>query len=681
MSVNCFAYELYWNTLSRNMNPVAAQQDAPDNALICPKLPNQYFVEPPSEDELVSFIKELGYSGKCDMLSAIYNDQMHQPWRTFIAIINRCISGKTTGLDRLRESRAQILWGIFYQKNVDYVALLWKDFMFQADNRDISPACKENMPYPRFKKVIINHFIFKDKTISMRNKINLHRAHDDSLLDIKNSNAYKTYLDYATGKVIPKKARKFKKVDSPSKKLSLVLEEEPAKTPKRAKKPAKQAETAKKPSTMKATSVLIKYTPALLEATQLKKAFKKRKQDTYKLQASGSSEGADFESEVPDEPKGKSTDISEGTDESDDVNDDDDNENDDDGDNDATDSEMADLDEDENPSLTLKDDEEEEYEEEYVHTLENYESVDDEENVDENEFKELYEEMTDAGRDDATQEKSYEQVVDDAHVIITVAHVTQKTKSSKQSSFVSSDFANQFLNLDNVPPSDHEFVSMMNVKVSQEVPSTQMPSLLISTPTPTPTTKQNTTLIPGLPDFSSLFGFVQRVSALEKELSQFEQVDHSAHLLETIKSQIPEIVDDPLSTRHGYAAKTALYTVTESLENVVLTQSSSQPKSTYEASTSLTEFELKKILLDKMQRRTDLGNTDDQANVETPSRSDWFKRPKRPSTPGPDWNARKSVDFKPPETWINKIAHAEKPPLTFQRANEHSDRLLSICHE
>ncbi|GJX91308.1 hypothetical protein Tco_0344634 [Tanacetum coccineum] len=74
--------------------------------------------------------KELGYSGKCDMLSAIHTDQMHQPWRTFVAIINRCISGKSSGLDRLRLSRAQILWGMYNKKNVDFVALLWEDFMF-----------------------------------------------------------------------------------------------------------------------------------------------------------------------------------------------------------------------------------------------------------------------------------------------------------------------------------------------------------------------------------------------------------------------------------------------------------------------------------------------------------------------------------------------------------------------
>ncbi|GJV75971.1 hypothetical protein Tco_1507555 [Tanacetum coccineum] len=44
--------------------------------------------------------------------------------------IERCnariesISAKTTGLDRLRESRAQILWGRYNKKNADFVALL-----------------------------------------------------------------------------------------------------------------------------------------------------------------------------------------------------------------------------------------------------------------------------------------------------------------------------------------------------------------------------------------------------------------------------------------------------------------------------------------------------------------------------------------------------------------------------
>nr|GFB65417.1 hypothetical protein [Tanacetum cinerariifolium] len=42
--------------------------------------------------------------------------------------------------------------------------------------------------------------------------------------------------------------------------------------------------------------------------------------------------------------------------------------------------------------------------------------------------------------------------------------------------------------------------------------------------------------------------------------------------------------------------------VTESLEQVVLAKESSQPQSSYKAAATLTEFELKKILIDKMDQ-------------------------------------------------------------------------------
>ncbi|GKB79835.1 hypothetical protein Tco_0946730, partial [Tanacetum coccineum] len=114
MSVNCFAYELYWTILSRNMNPVVTQQVALDNALVAPekrlkikrnsdaynfkldkkkcrvdtevfreilqiypRLPNQEFDDLTSEDELVSFIKELGASlGKQQDLIGLGNHEL-----------------------------------------------------------------------------------------------------------------------------------------------------------------------------------------------------------------------------------------------------------------------------------------------------------------------------------------------------------------------------------------------------------------------------------------------------------------------------------------------------------------------------------------------------------------------------------------------------------------------------
>ncbi|GJW46511.1 hypothetical protein Tco_0078157 [Tanacetum coccineum] len=59
------------------------------------------------------------------------------------------------------------------------------------------------------------------------------------------------------------------------------------------------------------------------------------------------------------------------------------------------------------------------------------------------------------------------------------------------------------------------------------------------------------------------------------------------------------------------------------------------------------------------------GNTNDQPNVEAALELDWFKKTERPSTLDFDWNARKSVDFRPPQTWISRITQAKNHPLTF----------------
>ncbi|GJU33485.1 hypothetical protein Tco_1181839 [Tanacetum coccineum] len=507
MSMNFPIYELYWSTLSRNMNPVVAKQVALDNSLVpskkrlkietcnaiiefskpqreetyqvtldalklspcypaflitaeVPKVNMHQFwntIHKIKDTDAYRFklakkkfhadTKELGYSNKCDMLSAIHTDQMHHPWRIFDVIINRCIFGKTTRLDRLRESRAQILWGMYNKKNVDYVALLWEDIMYQADNREISSARKEHMPYPRFTKVIISHFISKDKTISMKNKINLHTNRDDSLLgtlkfvsktqdcqqygalipddminqDVKDSKAYKVIISHFI----------FKKIASPSRKLSPVLEEEPI----------------EKPKVNRGKGMDLLSDVALLEVVQLKKTLKKSKLETHKLHASGSGDEVGSQPKFPDEQEDKITGTNKGTgtksgvpdvpkylskseneswgDSSDDeANDDDSNEVTKDGDEDdvnddkeASDSEKTDYDEDENLNLNQNDDEEQEHEEEYLRTPNSFKFNDDDE-----EYEELYkdvnvrltnteheeqgkedEEMTDVGRDDSTQ--------------------------------------------------------------------------------------------------------------------------------------------------------------------------------------------------------------------------------------------------------------------------------------
>ncbi|GJV44735.1 hypothetical protein Tco_1429271 [Tanacetum coccineum] len=332
---------------------------------IFPRLHNQEFVKPPSEEELVTFIQELGYSGKLPVSKLKTRDNKYH-------------------------------------------------------------AKKERMPYPRFTKVIINHFISKDKSISMRNRINLHTIRDDSLLgtlkfvsktqdyqlygalipddminqDIKDSKAYKTYYDFATRKDTPMKARNYKKVASPFRKLSPVLEEEHVEKPKRAKKPVKNS------TTMPIAGVAIRDTPrvsvpkkktpvkvdrrkgmdllsyaTLLEAAQGKETLQKSKKDSHMLYASGSDEGTGAKSGVPDVPKylsksenelcGDSGDDGRNDDDSDEVMKDDD-EDDVNEDKEASDSKKTNSNEDKNLNVNQNDDDEEEHEEEYVCTPDSF---------------------------------------------------------------------------------------------------------------------------------------------------------------------------------------------------------------------------------------------------------------------------------------------------------------------
>ncbi|GJZ69000.1 hypothetical protein Tco_0632550 [Tanacetum coccineum] len=95
-----------------------------DMLKICPKLPGQIFEEPPLEEEILSFIRDLGHTGEIKFLFDV--NANHQPWRSFAAIINKCLSVKTTALESLRLSRAQILWGMYHNKTVDYVSCYYK---------------------------------------------------------------------------------------------------------------------------------------------------------------------------------------------------------------------------------------------------------------------------------------------------------------------------------------------------------------------------------------------------------------------------------------------------------------------------------------------------------------------------------------------------------------------------
>nr|GEY18960.1 hypothetical protein [Tanacetum cinerariifolium] len=424
----------------------------------------------------------------------------------------------------------------------------------------------------------------------MRNRINLHTIRDDGLLgilkhvskteehqvygalipkeiinkDILNYIIYQTYFAYASGNKEPKKARKFKKPSSPKQKTVPVSPKEPT------KKPAKKPKPTKKKAPVKADR--------------------------------GKGDGADFESGVPDEQQCKISGTDEGTGTKLGIPDvpkyDYESKKDSWGDS----GEEEDDDDDEDDSEDERDDdkehkEEEEYVDERLHTPENCKLTDEEDNAnnekeenkqEKDDVEELYKdvnvnlrkedvEMTDADQGGAdqhnvSQESGFKHVEEDAHL----------------------------LNFENASPADNEIASLMETTVYHEEPSSHTSSLFtipvtiipeitsaftITIPppphsfnplpqqgisTPTPTASEATTSLPTLPDFSSIFRFNDRVTNLKKNFLDF-------------------------------ATPVIEQNITESLEAVVLAKSSSQPKSTDAVVASLSEFELTKILMDKIE--------------------------------------------------------------------------------
>ncbi|GJV72691.1 hypothetical protein Tco_1492686 [Tanacetum coccineum] len=179
----------FWVTVSRHHSSLRFKLNGKSHTVnvdnfrdmlkICPKLPDQIFEEPLLEEEILSFIRDLGHTGKIKFLDVIVN-HMHQSWRSFAAIINKCLSEKTTALESLRLSRAQILWGMYHNKTVDYVYLLWEDLVYQVENKN----SKKNNDM------------------------------DDFMLTT--SKAYMTYRAYATGEKTPKPKTTKKKANSES---------------------------------------------------------------------------------------------------------------------------------------------------------------------------------------------------------------------------------------------------------------------------------------------------------------------------------------------------------------------------------------------------------------------------------------------------------------------------------
>ncbi|GJW33112.1 retrovirus-related pol polyprotein from transposon TNT 1-94 [Tanacetum coccineum] len=266
------------------------------------------------------------------------------------------------------------------------------------------------------------------------------------------------------------------------------------------------------------------------------------------------------------------------------------------------------------------------------------------------------------------------QVIEDTRVIITPVN----PEGQQQSSSVSYGFVSNMLNhspdtgIDSLFNLNTESSLLVDVPVTTiaETPllfATTLPSPptplithLQHTPVPTPPTILSSSL-QDLPNFGSLFGFDHRLKTLENSFSEFNQTNQFVVAV----SSILGIVDAYLANKMHEAVKTAVQlqskrlrdeaqaenadfinklddnikkiikdqvkehvkaqvskilpkiekTVNEQLEAKVLTRSSNESKTSHAVVANLSELELKKILIDKIESNKSIHGSDEQKNL------------------------------------------------------------------
>nr|GEX04090.1 hypothetical protein [Tanacetum cinerariifolium] len=285
------------------------------------------------------------------------------------------------------------------------------------------------------------------------------------------------------------------------------------------------------------------------------------------------------------------------------------------------------------------------------------------------------------------------QVLKDTHVIITSVNPEGK----QQSSSVSSGFVSNMLNpspdtdIDSIFNLNTESTSLVDVPVTSTAeppllsattllpPPTPLITQMQQTPVPTPVNVPSSSL-QDLPNFGSLFGFDHRLKTLEINFLEFKQTNQFAEVV----SSIPGIVDSYLTNKINESIKTVVQlqldklrdeaqaknedflnkideniqkiikeqvkeqvksqlfkilpkiekTVNEQLEAKVLTRSSNASKTSHVVAANLSELELKKTLIDKMESNkytaTFKRRRDDKDKGEEPSAgSNWRSKRRR----------------------------------------------------
>ena len=104
----------------------------------------------PTDDNLSSFLEEIGYEDNPAPLGDLKKAKFLAPWHMAVHFVLRCLSGKTGGTDAIHKNLLRLLWGVYYNMNIDVGDILWSDF------KQYVLAKKAEVPSARFWAVLLN---------------------------------------------------------------------------------------------------------------------------------------------------------------------------------------------------------------------------------------------------------------------------------------------------------------------------------------------------------------------------------------------------------------------------------------------------------------------------------------------------------------------------------------------
>nr|GEZ86929.1 hypothetical protein [Tanacetum cinerariifolium] len=634
---------------------------------ISPRIPGQAFDEVPFEQEILEFIRFLGHGATIRTLTDININKIYQPWRSFAVIINKCPTGKSSGFDSLRLSQAQILWGLYHTRSIDYAFLIWEDFVYQVEHKNQKKS--NEMYYPRFIKVIIHHFMSKNPSIPRRNKINSHYVRDDSIFlmikvvsrhqntqqygamlpieltddEIRNSKAYKEYYALATGEAVPK-----------------------LKASARSKRSGSDTSITP-PTTITTPTTTIFVTPRLTVAAKGKQPAKAK--------SAQEKEGDDDEGDMRDESDdGEEDDVTKDDDDDRDIADDNqeaeqmDKQDDAGGGEDDDESEEEDDEDEETKSDKESDDEETKEEESFDPIPRTPEDSEDDGNGEEDQGLRIS--KKERLNEEEEAEEIYRDVninqgreiqpnldVEDSHVTLTLIH----SDGQQESSSVSSQFVTSMLN---------------------QISDASMESIFVTASSPTE-------VIGSFSEFSQTNPFVEAVFAIPgivhqymkrkmteavrvavqlqtdklRDASQRENDEFLCTIVENIKKIIKEQVKSQVKDQVSRILPRIEQSVNAQLEAEVLTSSSHSSRTLYVVAADLSEMELKKIFIEKIE-----GNKR-REGTEPESAS-------APLEPVTESAGRSRTGSRSRQASASESAYAEEPVQTTSQIEEPSHLLF-----